>query len=182
VAVSALPAAMAPPAGPPAPEPRTRPHRGHRQTENHALHLKRGRGASANQQAPTRQNGRSGTARTAMPASGDWRQNGGYLRRCGQTEVALRDEFPLNLSPRPAEFTAADWPHARAQVLPCVRRSTLSAADPCVVVVGQPCIKIQAEPTGLLRALFAYGTPARLITARLPALCALTGAWRCGPW
>ena len=51
------------------------------------------------------------------------------LRRYGQTEVALRDELPLNLSPRPAAFAAADWPHARAQVLPCVRRSILSAAN-----------------------------------------------------
>jgi hypothetical protein len=57
------------------------------------------------------------------------RRTADILRRYGQTEVALRDELPLNLSPRPAAFAAADWPHARAQVLPCVRRSILSAAN-----------------------------------------------------
>ena len=48
---------------------------------------------------------------------------GGYLRGCAKTEVALRDELP-----RPAEFAAADRPHAKGPVLPILRRSTLSAA------------------------------------------------------
>jgi hypothetical protein len=48
---------------------------------------------------------------------------GGYLRGCAKTEVALRDDLP-----RPAEFAAADRPHAKGPVLPILRRSTLSAA------------------------------------------------------
>ena len=54
--------------------------------------------------------------------------NGGYLRGCAKTEVALRDELSLNLRPRPAEFAAADRPHAKGPVQPCLRCSTLSAA------------------------------------------------------
>jgi hypothetical protein len=38
---------------------------------------------------------------------------GGYLRGCAKTEVALRDELSLSLRPRPAEFAAADRPHAK---------------------------------------------------------------------
>ena len=40
--------------------------------------------------------------------------NGGYLRGCAKTEVALRDELSLSLRPRPAEFAAADRPHAKS--------------------------------------------------------------------
>jgi hypothetical protein len=35
------------------------------------------------------------------------------LRGCAKTEVALRDELSLSLRPRPAEFAAADRPHAK---------------------------------------------------------------------
>jgi hypothetical protein len=38
---------------------------------------------------------------------------GGYLRGCAKTEVALRDERSLSLRPRPAKFAAADRPHAK---------------------------------------------------------------------
>jgi hypothetical protein len=40
-------------------------------------------------------------------------RSGGYLRGCAKIEVALRDELSLSLRPRPAEFAAADRPHAK---------------------------------------------------------------------
>ena len=50
----------------------------------------------------------SGTGQNATHS-----ESGGYLRGCAKTEVALRDERSLSLRPRPAEFAAADRPHAK---------------------------------------------------------------------
>jgi hypothetical protein len=50
----------------------------------------------------------SGTGQNATHS-----ESGGYLRGCAKTEVALRDELSLSLRPRPAEFAAADRPHAK---------------------------------------------------------------------
>jgi len=41
--------------------------------------------------------------------------------------------FPVSLRPRLAESTASQLPNRTAKVLPCPCRSTLSAADECVV-------------------------------------------------
>jgi len=49
------------------------------------------------------------------------------------------------------------------------RASLVAVQNPCVVVVGQPRIEIQAEPTVCWAVRVADKTPARLITARRAA-------------
>jgi hypothetical protein len=56
-----------------------------------------------------------------------------------------------------------------ARLIEFGRASLVAVQNPCVVVVGQPCIEIQAEPTVCWAVRVADKTPARLITARLPA-------------
>jgi hypothetical protein len=69
----------------------------------------------------------------------------GYLRGCAKTEVALRDELSLSLRPRPAEFAAADRPHAKGPG-PAVPTALDPVRGICgIAAAGQVCIFMQVD-------------------------------------
>ena len=78
----------------------------------------------------------AGTTLTAIAV-----QIGGYLRGHAKTRVALREELPVSLRPRLAEFTAADWSCGMAK-----GPSVPAVLDPVRDMTGCRNVGVAASP------------------------------------